>query len=329
MSAIEQATSGDSVFHQQSPGGSGLRRERVADIQRVRISAAAVGVIAEHGASNATVAHIVAHAGVSRRTFYELFVDREDCFLAAFDLTVGRIGSTVAKAYEGPGAWRARMRAALVALLEALEQDRDVSRFVIVEMLGGGPEALERRRRVLERIIAAVDEGQVADGRERVSPLAAEGVVGGVLGVLHARLLSKESDSLLELAGPLMSMIVLPYLGAAAAQKESSRPVPERQVSAQAGRSDPLRGLGMRLTYRTVLVLAAIAANPGASNRQVGTSAGISDQGQISKLLARLHGLDLVENVGTDGVVSGGPNAWTLTAKGSEVERAVSQQTAQ
>jgi hypothetical protein len=59
--------------------------------------------------------------------------------------------------------------------------------------------------------------------------------------------------------------------------------------------SDPLRRLGMRLTCRTVRVLLAVADTPGGSNRQVADGSGIGDQGQISKLLARLHGLGLIE----------------------------------
>ena len=83
---------------------------------------------------------------------------------------------------------------------------------------------------------------------------------------------------------------------------------------------DPLRDVEMRLTYRTVRVLMAVAANPGASNRIVGDSAGIGDQGQISKLLARLSKLGLVTNSGL-GPGRGAPNAWTLTSKGARVEQ--------
>ena len=74
----------------------------------------------------------------------------------------------------------------------------------------------------------------------------------------------------------------------------------------------------MRLTYRTVRVLMAVAAHPGSSNRAVGDEAGIADQGQISKLLARLKRLGLVEN-SRDGQANGLANVWTLTERGREV----------
>lgn len=77
----------------------------------------------------------------------------------------------------------------------------------------------------------------------------------------------------------------------------------------------------MRLTYRTLRVLAAIAAQPGASNRHIANHAGVKDQGQISKLLTRLERLRLVHNIAT-GQPKGEPNAWTLTDKGQQVEGA-------
>ena len=59
---------------------------------------------------------------------------------------------------------------------------------------------------------------------------------------------------------------------------------------------DPLHGVSMRFTYRTACVLEAVAAKPGLSNRGVGNAAGIPDQGQVSKLLARLQGYGLMKN---------------------------------
>ena len=81
-------------------------------------------------------------------------------------------------------------------------------------------------------------------------------------------------------------------------------------------------GVAMRLTYRTARVLEGIAEHPGSSNRQAGERAGISDPGQVSKLLARLERLGLLANHGS-GHVKGEPNAWTLTAKGEMVARSI------
>jgi DNA-binding MarR family transcriptional regulator len=77
----------------------------------------------------------------------------------------------------------------------------------------------------------------------------------------------------------------------------------------------------MRLTYRTVRVLVVISTQPGASNREIADQSGVADQGQISKLLTRLQRLELVENRG-EGQPKGAANAWHLTERGVQVERA-------
>ena len=78
----------------------------------------------------------------------------------------------------------------------------------------------------------------------------------------------------------------------------------------------------MRLTYRTARVLEAIAERPGVSNRMVAEHAGVADQGQISKLLARLERLGLTVNTGA-GHSKGEPNAWTLTQTGAQVAHSI------
>lgn len=78
---------------------------------------------------------------------------------------------------------------------------------------------------------------------------------------------------------------------------------------------DPLQGIEMRLTYRTMRVLIAIAAHPGSNNREVGELSETRDEGQISRLLARLEEHTLIENCG-EGKAHGGCNAWELTERG-------------
>jgi AcrR family transcriptional regulator/DNA-binding MarR family transcriptional regulator len=312
----------------------------VVEIQRARILAAMVEECSERGAGSVTVAHVVERAGVSRRTFYELFDDREECFLAAFDDGIARASRYVLDAYDSKAKWATRIRLALTVLLSFLDAERDLGQLLIVGSLGAGTRALERRQLVLAQVIAAVDEGrnETKTGDE-LPPLTAEGVVGGVLSILHSRLLDSasplstggrrkrepEGDSLLELAGPLMGMIVLPYLGPAAARRENAQPIPTVRPEVHHAQGNPLGRLEMRLTYRTVRVLMAVAERPGSSNRIVADTAEVTDQGQMSKLLARLQQLGLIENTG-GGATRGEPNAWTLTDKGWRVQGAIAEQ---
>jgi AcrR family transcriptional regulator len=308
------------------PAGRSLERERVAEIQRERMLGAMVELARERGPERVTVAHVVTRAGVSRRTFYELFADREECLIAALDGGLERIAAVVMPAYRGEGEWRDRIRAGLTALLEFFDEEPGTAALCVVDALGAGPKALARRAQVIDKLVGAVDRGRrdAADG-QGLTRIVAEGVVGAVLSVLHARLCEEAPKSLLGLRGQLMSMIVLPYLGPEAAGAELTRPTP-RVHRAKHAREDPLRGLDMRLTYRTMRVLSAIAAGAGLSNRQVAYAAGVADQGQISKLLQRLEGLGLIDN-GSAGLSKGEANAWMLTPRGAELEQAIRART--
>jgi len=293
---------------------------------------------------------------MSRRTFYEQFLDREDCFLVAFAQSIERIAAVVVPAYRKPPKWPERVRCGLAVLLQFLDREPALARLVVVEAFGAGPRALERRQHCIARVVAVVDsEGRVAKAGPGPPPLTGEGVVGGVLSLIHARLTfpaptkpenssaapspadassgSVEAASLVELLNPLVSLVISPYLGPAAARRELDRPLsvsfcePSGTELIRSGTRDrqaghPLRDLDMRLTYRTIRVLLAIDQLAGRgccpSNRQVGDAAGIRDQGQVSKLLARLEQLGLVENR-LEARVKGEPNAWMLTERGCEV----------
>jgi AcrR family transcriptional regulator len=334
---------------------------RITEAQRMRMLGAAALVLDEVGYEGMSVARITSRANVSRRTFYDQFEDREDCFLALFDEALGRasqVAGNASAAVAAPagksGGWRERVRAALYALLVLIDDEPALGSLLIVEALSGGPKVLKRRALALQTVKEAVDQGRTharagsSSSNSRSSsgppPLTAEGVVGAVFSVIHARLLEHTTRSsangspprrrsvpepLTTLLNPLMGMIVLPYLGQAAAAKELARPAPKgRRASMRSplprkSSTDPLQGLQMRLTYRTLLVLSAIAEHPGASNRRIADVAEVHDQGQMSKLLGRLGRLGLIVNAGA-GQPKGEPNAWKLTSKGQKVQTALS-----
>ncbi|HWX44502.1 MAG TPA: TetR/AcrR family transcriptional regulator [Solirubrobacteraceae bacterium] len=314
------------------PSRSGLPAAQIAEIQRSRLLTAAVSVMDECGYADVTVGHIATSAGVSRRMFYELFADREECLLAALESIVETLRRELAGADLDGRPWRERVRTGLWRILCFFDREPLVARVCVVQAAQGGPRVLARREEILAGLAAELDRGR--GGSPRVgecSPLTAEGLVGAVLAIVHARLKRGRREPLAGLLGELMGMIALPYLGAAVARREGALPAPApvrsasrppRGAGVRARREDPLAGVPMRLTYRTVRVLEAIAEQPGASNRLVGERAGISDQGQVSKLLARLGGLGLLANTG-EGHVRGEPNRWRLTDRGMQVTQTI------
>jgi AcrR family transcriptional regulator/DNA-binding MarR family transcriptional regulator len=303
----------------------GTNGGHVQELQRNRLIAGLIAEVEESGESQPTVRQIIARARVSRKTFYELFRDREECFLAAFEDTFARAAAAAGAAYQREAEWRAGVRAALGCLLELIDAQPGLARLCVVHSLGAGQRVQLRRAELMAELAETIDLGRgAAAGARDVPRMTADAIVGGIHSVIHDRLLHGERQSLVDLIGPLTSMIVLPYLGADVAQEERARPATSRMgavARAQGDGVDPLAGLNIRLTYRTVRVLEALAEQPLLSNSCVAAEAGILDQGQVSKLLARLSRLGLAENVG-DGPRKGSANAWRLTARGARLERA-------
>ena len=314
----------------------------------------AAGEIVEEGGYEKLIpARVISRAGVSSRTFYDLFVDREDCFVAVFDEALDEARAAVVPAYESERRPREQLRMALAALLDLLDREPVVAKVLIVEALRGGARIGKRREEVLAELAGAIHRlGMRARDPEdgEPLPLTDEGIVNAVLGVIHARVGRpnvgarvgrpnsrarvgrSDSRPLGELLGPLMAMIVLPYLGARAAGKELSAPGARVRFGGEAEVKIPAKAMpkllkdpSVRITERTLCVIMAIAEANGRgalpSNSDVGWAAGDIDKGQISKALRRVERLGLIENVSTNGGGQGGTNAWRLTAAGEELAR--------
>ncbi len=315
------------------------RSSGVSGIQRSRLLAGAAAAIGELGYQRATVGRITTRAGVSRRTFYELFADRDECFAALLDDVVARVRGELTAADLDGVVWRERVRLGLWTILAFLDREPALARVCVVYAAQGGPRVLARREEVMARLIAVVDEGRLQGARGGMcTPVTAEGLVGAALAIVHARVGRGEREPLTGLLGELMGLIVLPYLGRAAARREQARAIPAAPPTAavttaarvSAGprsEENPLCALPIRITYRTARVLEAIAELSGGeaespSNREVALRAGIADAGQVSKLLRRLERLGLLEN-GGGGHAHGEPNAWRLTQQGEWVAHSI------
>ncbi|HWX44882.1 MAG TPA: TetR/AcrR family transcriptional regulator [Solirubrobacteraceae bacterium] len=310
------------------PSRGGLSEGQIVEIQRSRLLAGAVDAIEEFGYAQTTVAQITSRARVSRRTFYELFENREACLAELIENVLAMIEDELANAGLEDLRWRERVRGGLWAILAFFDRETALARVCVVHSQHGGPGVLARRDEIVARLADVLDQGRSESSRASdCTPLTAEGLVGAAFGIVYARLVRGERRPLTELTCELMGMIVLPYLGPAVARREQVRPAPASAKASATQRRppgllsvncDPLQEVPMRLTYRTARVLECVAAQPGISNRAVADRAGVFDQGQISKLLARLGRLGLVVNSG-NGHARGEPNAWTLTALGRKV----------
>lgn len=306
---------------------SDFRQEQLAQVQRARILAGAVHAVSERGAANVAIAEIVQSAGVSRRTFYELFANRDDCLIAAFDDALTKAAARVLPALNDQHSWVTRLRTGVTALMGFLDEEPQLGRLLICDSLSGPRALSDWRAAVVVQLVAFVDEGR-GESRQsvQVPSMQAEGSVGGALTIAQNLLTSGQSVSFTELSGSLVAMIAMPYLGRAAARRELERPAPPSPAAASLGVQAipplPFKDAGMRLTYRTMRVLLAIAGRPGASNREVGDLAEIGDQGQTSKLLRRLQRAELISNEGV-APGQGAPNVWRLTSAGEQLAEGI------
>ncbi len=275
---------------------------------------------------------MVRRAGVSERIFSEVFPTIEDCYRSAFVEGLDRLSRTLAQAAGREVAWLERVRSGLVAMLGFFDDEPCWARLLLLETPLNGAATFECRQQ-LHGLLAALLErrGEVGqgcrNGRAAGSPmllatLSGELVVGGVLSVIRTSMLEGDGGKLVELAPSLMAFIVAPYLGQAAAQAElEGRPSGVGEASAsdskltRAQTISRAAELPIRATRRTTLVLRAIAQAPYSNNRGVAQAAGLADEGQTSKLLARLERQGVIENVGI-GAARGEPNAWLLTPSG-------------
>jgi AcrR family transcriptional regulator len=205
-------------------GRHGLPREAVAESQRNRIHQGMIEVVSERGYPETRVVDVIGVAGVSRKTFYELFDSKEDCFLAAYDVLLGNLLGDTANGFESrPGApWAERIASGLGAFLEHLAEHPDEARFAIVEVLAAGPKALARRDAALRQFTGFLDSGRAETSAE-LPGITSLSLAGGVNELLYSEILHGATAQLPSRLPDLMFWITLPFLGADAAAAERER----------------------------------------------------------------------------------------------------------
>jgi AcrR family transcriptional regulator len=205
------------------PGRHGLPREFVARNQRERLIAGLAEAVAEHGYSGTTIAHITRHAAVSRRTFYEHFAGKDECFVAAYDTVMAELRARVAAAIEAKGDdWPRAIKAGIAAQLGFLAAEPHLARLCMVEALVAGPVVVERYDAAIQSFVPYFEQGREGRSPEilaRLSSTTEEALVGGMVSLISRRIIAGRTDELESLLPDLVEFTLTPYLGSAEAAK--------------------------------------------------------------------------------------------------------------
>ncbi|MDO8185130.1 TetR/AcrR family transcriptional regulator [Conexibacter sp. JD483] len=174
--------------------------------QRERLLDGMARTVAEQGYAATSVADVLQVARISRRTFYERFADKEDCFIAAYDAIAEACHARVRGAFNAAPDWSDGIADGLDALLTALAAEPAFARLAVVEVLGAGPRGLARRDDTMQRFAAFIQEGR-ARFDDQLSPhpdVVAQAIVGGIYELLYSRIVRGEAERLPELSAELL-----------------------------------------------------------------------------------------------------------------------------
>jgi AcrR family transcriptional regulator len=231
------AASPDRIPRRLPRGRHGLPRRFVVHNQRERMLAAVADSVAEEGYAATTVADIIARARLSRRTFYEHFADKEECFLAAYDAIVEQLWKAIGEAYAKPDDWPAKVYAGLEAFINFILAEPSFARMCIVEVVAAGPAARARRDAAMRVFMDYLEPGRIKGPKGvEVPVLASEVVVGGIYEIIYTRLARDAPEELSDVLPELLYTALVPFTGhddAVKSVKTATGRVPRRQPAAR------------------------------------------------------------------------------------------------
>ncbi len=206
-------------------GRHNLPREFVITSQRDRLLDAMARSCAEKRYAEVSVADVVSSARVSRSTFYEIFPDKESCFLAAYDAILGRFVTEVIKACTEPDlAWPEQLERGIEVSLDFLAAEPAFARMCIVDMFSAGPSALERYLSAVRLIAAFVDGGRTRmPDREDVPQSIATMAVNGAAVVIRAEIVAERTEDLPGVGPDIVYSLLVPYMDREEAIDRSER----------------------------------------------------------------------------------------------------------
>lgn len=180
----------------------------VAARQRAALLDAITQVAGERGWERTTLRAVVERAGLSRRTVYELFDDKQACFLAAADQLIDRISDLTYAAYTEAGGGRAGVAAALDGLLGFCAHDPAAARVYLVETAISGPDGAARWQEHMDEMSARA-RCAFGDLRDQLPGQAGQMAIGGVYTVARSRVLAGRARELPALAPDMTDALCL------------------------------------------------------------------------------------------------------------------------
>jgi AcrR family transcriptional regulator len=188
-------------------GRHGLSRKEVAASQRTRMLEACFQVVAEKGYVRFTVADVLSAAGVSRETFYEQFRDKEDCFLAAYELSVEAVLTAMRATDPGEGDEAdplERYDRMMQGYLQLMAAESGYARVFLVDVYAAGERAVKRRREVIDRFTEVVAD--VVGARTATDRFACEALVNAVSSLVTIRVATGDLEEIPKLRRPIMDV---------------------------------------------------------------------------------------------------------------------------
>jgi AcrR family transcriptional regulator len=175
---------------------------------------ALVDVVAEKGYEPTTVSDITAAANVSRRTFYEQFSGKEDCFLAAYQMIADHVLSSMQGAMEVFDEWPEQVRAALATMLRFLSAEPELARVYAFEPVAAGGKIAARQRESMKGLMKILEAGRQAHAGDHPLPdVTEETLVGGIFSLIVREIIAGRTAQLEDLLPDLVELTLTPYLG--------------------------------------------------------------------------------------------------------------------
>lgn len=186
-------------------GGDSQPRALARETQRERLLHGIAETVARRGYAATPVAEVLKAAGVSRRTFYEQFADKEDCFLAAYDAISAVCNERLVAAYHAGETWADGIALAYDALLGTLAAEPSFAHLSVVDVLAAGPYALARREATLRRFTRFVDyTRERAEAASPLPALVAQAIVGGIHELVYSQIVRGQTTRLPQLREELL-----------------------------------------------------------------------------------------------------------------------------